>query len=387
VTSSLTWQWTVSAFKPAMTAQPQSRTNAYATTAVFSVTATGMPAVAYQWRRNGTNLVNGSRISGALGNTLTLANTLMNDAGGYTVVASNAMGSVTSQVATLTMNKASASVSLGNLSQTYTGSSKAASASTTPSGLTVNLTYNGSPTPPITAGSYTVVSTVNNTNYSGSSTDTLVIAKANQTICLDALPPEVTLQEERLSLNTNASSGLPIQYNSANQAVATVSNCCVMIAGVGFTTITANQSGDENYLPTQTAKGLIVVNPNFGQWAEALGLVGPLGDLFAQDRNNDGIPNGFEYAFGTNLVSSDVVLNIRIVDGRPMVEVPRQDAATVDYVRVWVEGCTNLLDGVNGWTLQTGLVEGAAGQPPNRAWYETTDVPGRAFFRLKADLK
>lgn len=387
LTSSLTWHWTVSAFKPAMTAQPQSRTNVYATTAVFTATATGMPAVAYQWRRNGTNLVNGGRISGALGNTLTVSNTLMSDAGSYTVVASNAMGSVTSQVATLTMNKAVASVSLGNLNQTYTGLGKAASATTTPSGLTVNLTYNGSPVAPTNAGSYTVVGTINNTNYAGSSTGTLVIAKASQTICLDALPPEVTLQEERLPLATNASSGLPIQYSSANQMVATVSDCTVLIAGVGFTTISAEQSGDANYLPTQSSKGLVVVNPNFGQWAEALGLVGTLGDLFAQDRNNDGIPNGFEYAFGTNLVPSDVLLKIRIVNGQPMVEVPLQDAATVDYVQVWVEGCTNLLDGVNGWTLPVEVIEGAVGQPSNRAWYETTGMPAQAFFRLKADLK
>ena len=42
----------------------------------------------------------------------------------------------------------------------------AATATTTPSGLTVNFTYNGSSTVPTAAGSYTVVGTISDSNYS-----------------------------------------------------------------------------------------------------------------------------------------------------------------------------------------------------------------------------
>jgi hypothetical protein len=42
--------------------------------------------------------------------------------------------------------------------------------------------------------------------------------------------------------------------------------------------------------------------------------------LLAQDRNGDGIANAFDYAFGTNL-NSGVLLNIRMVDGEPRVEI------------------------------------------------------------------
>ena len=66
------------------------------------------------------------------------------DAGNYDVVITNLVGSVTSSVAVLTVNKAFATVTLSNLSQTYDGAAKAVTATTTLAGLTVNLTYNGS---------------------------------------------------------------------------------------------------------------------------------------------------------------------------------------------------------------------------------------------------
>jgi alpha-tubulin suppressor-like RCC1 family protein len=71
--------------------------------------------------------------------------------------------------------KASATVTLGNLNQIYTGSAISVTASTTPTGLTVNLTYNGSPNAPTNVGSYTVVGIISDPNYYGSATNTLVV--------------------------------------------------------------------------------------------------------------------------------------------------------------------------------------------------------------------
>ena len=87
----------------------------------------------------------------------------------------NYQGSATG---TLVIAQASGSVTLGSLNQTYSGSAEAATATTTPSGLAVNFTYNGSATVPTSAGSYTVVGTINDANYQGSATGTLVIAQA-----------------------------------------------------------------------------------------------------------------------------------------------------------------------------------------------------------------
>jgi hypothetical protein len=72
--------------------------------------------------------------------------------------------------------KNAATVTLGNLVVTYDGTPKPATATTNPSGLAVTITYNGSSTPPTLPGSYTVVASVNDPNYVGSATGTLVIS-------------------------------------------------------------------------------------------------------------------------------------------------------------------------------------------------------------------
>jgi hypothetical protein len=69
-------------------------------------------------------------------------------------------------------------VTLGNLSQTYNGTARSATATTTPTNLTVNNTYNGSANAPTNVGSYTVIGTINDANYQGSATNTLVINEA-----------------------------------------------------------------------------------------------------------------------------------------------------------------------------------------------------------------
>ena len=88
---------------------------------------------------------------------------------------------------TLTVSNAMATVTLGDLSQTYDGTAKSASATTTPAGLTVNFTYNGSPNAPTNAGTYLVVGTVSDALYAGSASNSLVIAQAPATVTLGSL--------------------------------------------------------------------------------------------------------------------------------------------------------------------------------------------------------
>jgi len=147
---------------------------------------------------------------------------------------------------TLIVNKAAATVTLSGLSATYDGSAKAATATTSPAGLAVAVTYNGSATPPTAAGSYGVVGTITNANYQGSASGTLVIAKAGQVITFDSLAAR-TYGSAPFSPGATASSGLAVSYTSSNPAVATVSGSSVTIVGIGTTTITASQTGDDNY--------------------------------------------------------------------------------------------------------------------------------------------
>jgi hypothetical protein len=85
------------------------------------------------------------------------------------------------------VGKATATVTLGNLSHVFDGTAKTATATTIPPGLRVNVTYDGSPSAPVNTGNYTVVGTVDDPNYQGSATNTLVIADT-------AVTPTITLQ-------------------------------------------------------------------------------------------------------------------------------------------------------------------------------------------------
>jgi hypothetical protein len=82
---------------PYLTSQPQSLSVAQGSNAVFNVTAGGTATLGYQWRFGGTN------IAGATQSSYTRSNAQTNDAGNYTVLVTNAYGSVTSSIATLTV--------------------------------------------------------------------------------------------------------------------------------------------------------------------------------------------------------------------------------------------------------------------------------------------
>ncbi len=89
---------------PAITTQPQSRTNVVATTATFTVTSLGATPLSYRWFSNGTNsLSDGGRISGSLTATLAISNVVVADSGNYSVLVSNAFGTATSSNAALTV--------------------------------------------------------------------------------------------------------------------------------------------------------------------------------------------------------------------------------------------------------------------------------------------
>jgi cyclophilin family peptidyl-prolyl cis-trans isomerase len=106
---------------PAITSQPVSRTVAPDSTVVFTVTATGSPAPAYQWYR-GTGLPGtgpGALIAGATDATLVLSGSTGANAalaGTYSVVATNSEGVVTSAPATLTVTSTNDPGRLINLS-------------------------------------------------------------------------------------------------------------------------------------------------------------------------------------------------------------------------------------------------------------------------------
>jgi uncharacterized delta-60 repeat protein len=85
-------------------AQPVSRTNDVASTTTFSALTGGTPPLIYQWFKDGVAITDGAHTADATNAWLTLTNVQWADAGSYHLVVSNAYGSLTSIVATLTVN-------------------------------------------------------------------------------------------------------------------------------------------------------------------------------------------------------------------------------------------------------------------------------------------
>jgi uncharacterized repeat protein (TIGR03803 family) len=87
---------------PVISVQPQNQTANAGATATF-LCGTVLQQVGFQWQKDGTNVNNGGNILGATNNILTITGVSDTDAASYSVVVSNAKGSVSSSSATLTI--------------------------------------------------------------------------------------------------------------------------------------------------------------------------------------------------------------------------------------------------------------------------------------------
>ncbi len=102
----------------------------WGSTATFTVTNNGTAPFTYQWKRSGTNMVNGAvsgaaNISGAMTSALTLTGVTRNDAGNYSAAVDNPAGSIVSGIGTLSVlvppsTVSSVSVSGGNATLAFT---------------------------------------------------------------------------------------------------------------------------------------------------------------------------------------------------------------------------------------------------------------------------
>ena len=168
----------------------------------------------------------------------------------------------------LTVNKAADRVTLAGLSQTYNGQTRAVTATTVPSGLNVNITYNGSATVPVNAGSYSVLATVVDDNATGSKTGTLVVGKGTQTITFPT-PPTLRFGDGDCALTATASSDLPVIYASSAPAVATiVGGNMLHITGAGNVTVTASQTGNSNWNASVAVKKVLAI----GKTSQTIGF-------------------------------------------------------------------------------------------------------------------
>ncbi len=153
---------------PHINVQPTNQTVYVGLDVSFSVQAGGTAPLSYQWRKNGTNLVEGGRISGSTGSTLLIGSVALADSGNYSVVVSNVYGSVTSTDAVLTATATAPIITLQptNLTVLPAASATFAVAATGSVPLSYQWQFNG-------------VSLVDGGNVSGSATTTLTLGNVS----------------------------------------------------------------------------------------------------------------------------------------------------------------------------------------------------------------
>ncbi|MFA5344584.1 MAG: hypothetical protein WC381_11575, partial [Kiritimatiellia bacterium] len=186
---------------PAIAVQPAGKAVTVGQTAAFSVTATGQAPLAYQWRKNGTN------IAGATASSYTTPATVAGDNGAkFSVVVTNTLGSATSANATLTVNSTAPVITVQPANKTVTAG-QAAAFSVTATGL-APLKYqwrrNGANIAAATNSSYTTPATVSGDN--GAAFSVVVsnsfgsVVSANATLTVNSTPPAITAQPTNLTV-------------------------------------------------------------------------------------------------------------------------------------------------------------------------------------------
>jgi hypothetical protein len=140
---------------PSITTQPQNQTGCVGGSVTFSVAANGTGPLGYQWRFNSAN------IPGATSSSYTINPVGDGNAGNYDCVVTNACGSATSNVATLTVNSP-VNISTHPVSQTVCSGA----------GVTFTVVASGSPT-------LTYQWRRNSANIAGATSAAYTIASAN----------------------------------------------------------------------------------------------------------------------------------------------------------------------------------------------------------------
>jgi len=158
-----------------------------------------------------------------------------------------------------TATSSPATITLSDLSKTYTGSAQAPTTTVSPSGLALELIYTGtaaSLSAPVTAGSYVVTASVVDNFYYGTTSGVVTISKAAQTITFASIPSKF-VGSGAFVVAPTSTANLTVALSSSNTAVATVSGFSISPIGVGTTTISATQAGDVNYLAAATVTQLL----------------------------------------------------------------------------------------------------------------------------------
>lgn len=370
---------------PHFATQPSSLLNVtQGTTANFSGSLAAIPySVSYQWQKNGSNLSdgatgNGSTIAGSHTASLSITSVAPQDAGSYTLVATDTLA-VTGQSISTTSTAATLSVAIpaavttppASSTTTYGGTASfTVAASGTPAPTTYTWYSSAAPTTPLTAGTDAAGSTLAGTNSATlqisnaqigdngvtyyvvvsngygspaqSSSATLTVNPANQSIAfhLGALATQTFSPEATFSLlgtATGGGSGEPIAFSvPPDNGVASISGSTVTLLGAGTVTITANQAGNSDYNAAPAVTQTLVVNPASQSITFSLGALASV--VYSPGRTIDLAGTATGGASGepvTFSVSTDNVITISgttaTIVGAGTVTITANEAGTANY--------------------------------------------------------
>ena len=148
-----------------------------------------------------------------------------------------------------------ATVSVSGLSAVYDGASHSVGATTSPAGLSVAITYNGSSSAPVNAGTYSVVATITSTGYKGSSNATLTISKATPVITWSN-PASVPAGSALSGAQLNATASVPGTFDYSPAAGSSVSQ------GSNTLDVTFTPSDSTNYSSASASVSVVGVAAN-----------------------------------------------------------------------------------------------------------------------------
>lgn len=240
----------------------------------------------------------------------------------------------------------------------------------------VSLSLQGAPTMPEVGGTATVVATLSQTSIYPVLVNLTYTGLATETNDFTAFPTSITIWPGNLTGTLN----LLAVDDSIDETNETI-----------VVTATSILNGEAGANP-QVVVTILDDDPpaeSFEAWARINCPGMNLPTAFTNDYNFDGVPNGFDYAFGSNLASNAPLLNILMgiyaSTNLPIVDIPLQMTSTVSYVDILIE-MTRSLNPASWFTNGMHEVDPAA-EPTNRSWHVPNMVGTNAFFRLRGDLK
>ncbi|MEY4554547.1 MAG: hypothetical protein RL197_974 [Actinomycetota bacterium] len=198
-------------------------------------------------------------------------------------------------VQTLTVSKASQTITLPNFTSGVYGGVAKVSGATSSSGLAVTLTsaditvctVSGLNVNIVAPGTCSITaSQAGSTNYSAATdvTKSFTISKADQTITFTGSVKQ--LQDGDFALTGTTSSGLPISYATNTPSVCDLSGSSVVVRTVGTCTITATRTSDANYNAAVSVSASFTI------------------ESIPVQTNSVAIPSAGNYRFGTAITAT-----------------------------------------------------------------------------------